>query len=53
MPGPHVGVGSPEVAERWLAMACAGVEETDAAARPATTTESARTRMMSFIIGYP
>jgi hypothetical protein len=53
MPGPQPGVGKPEVAERWLAKALFGVEETEAAAAPATTTERINTRKMSFIISYP
>jgi hypothetical protein len=53
MPGPQVGVGSPEVAERWLETVFLGLEDTEAAAAPATTTDSARTRTASFIFGYP
>jgi hypothetical protein len=53
MPGPQVGVGNPEVAERWLTTACLGVEETEAAVTPATTTQKAKTRNASFIISYP
>ena len=53
MPGPQVGVGNPEVAERWLATTCLGDEETEAAAMPATTTQKAKTRNASFIISYP
>ena len=53
MPGPQVGTGSPAVADWWLENVCFGVEETEAAAAPATTTESTKTRKASFIIGYP
>jgi hypothetical protein len=52
MPGPHVGVGSPAVADWWLEKAFFGVEETEAAAAPATTTDRTKTRMASFIVGY-
>jgi hypothetical protein len=34
-------------------MALFGVEETEAAAAPATTTERINTRKMSFIFSYP
>jgi hypothetical protein len=53
MPGPQVGVGSPEVADGGLAKVCFGLEETEAAAAPATTTDRTRTRKASFIVGYP
>jgi len=52
-PGPQVGTGSPAVAAWWLGMEFFTDEETEAAAAPATTTESARTRKASFISGYP
>jgi hypothetical protein len=32
---------------------CFGLEETEAAAAPATTAESTKTRKASFIVGYP
>ena len=32
---------------------CFGLEETEAAAAPATTTERTMTRKASFIVGYP
>jgi hypothetical protein len=53
MPGPQPGTGKPEVAERWLAIACLGAEEKEAAAAPATTTERIRTWNASFIVSYP
>jgi hypothetical protein len=53
MPGPHVGTGSPAVADWWLRKECFGDEETEAAAAPATTTDRTKTRKASFIIGYP
>ena len=53
MPGPQVGTGSPALAAWWLAKACFGVEETEAAAAPATTTDRMRTRKASFIVSYP
>jgi hypothetical protein len=53
IPGPQPGTGKPEVAERWLVNTCFGVDVTEAAATPATTTEKTNTRKMSFIISYP
>lgn len=53
MPGPQVGTGSPAVADWWLEKERFGVEETEAAAAPATTTDRTKTRNASFIIGYP
>ena len=53
MPGPQVGVGNPAVADWWLEKVCFGVEETEAAAAPATTTDRTKTRKASFIFGYP
>ena len=53
MPGPQVGTGKPEVADRWLATACVVVEDSEAAAAPATTTERTKMRRASFIVGYP
>ncbi len=53
MPGPQTGTGKPAVADWWLENVCFGVEETEAAAAPATTTDRTRTRKASFIIGYP
>jgi hypothetical protein len=53
MPGPQPGTGRPEVADAWLLNACFGVEETEAAATPPTTTERTKTRIASFIISYP
>jgi len=52
-PGPQEGTGKPAVADWWLEKARFGVEETEAAAAPATTTDRTKTRMASFIIGYP
>ena len=53
IPGPQRGTGSPAVAAWWLGTMCLGLEDTEAAAAPATTTESTRTRKASFITGYP
>jgi hypothetical protein len=53
MPGPHVGVGSPAVADWWLKNEWFGFEETEAAAAPATTTDRTKTRKASFIFSYP
>jgi hypothetical protein len=41
------------VADWWLAKACFGLEETEAAAAPATTIDRRKTRRASFIVGYP
>jgi len=41
------------VADWWLAKVCFGLEETEAAAAPATTTDRTKTRKASFILGYP
>jgi hypothetical protein len=52
MPGPQQGAGRLAVADWWLGRA--GVlEETEAAATPATTTNKAATRSASFIVGNP
>jgi len=53
IPGPQRGMGRPAVADWWLGTICFGFEETEAAAAPATTTESTRTRKASFISSYP
>ena len=53
MPGPQDGTGRAPVADWWLVKVCLGDDETEAAAAPATTTDKARTRTSSFIIGYP
>jgi hypothetical protein len=53
MPGPQVGVGSPAVADWWLEKLWFGLEETEAAAAPATTTDRTKTRKASFIVDYP
>ena len=53
MPGPQEGTGRPDVAVWWLEKVCFGVEETEAAAAPATTTDRTKTRKASFIVGYP
>jgi hypothetical protein len=53
IPGPQDGTGSPAVADWWLAKVCFGLEETEAAAAPATTTDRTKTRKASFILGYP
>jgi hypothetical protein len=50
MPGPQPGVGSSEVAAWWLAITGVEEEDTDAAATPANTIESARMRIASFIL---
>jgi len=52
-PGPQPGVGSSEVADWWLAImwVVEDEEETEAAATPAKTIESAKMRMASFIFG--
>jgi len=53
MPGPQVGVGSPAVADWWLEIICFGLDETEAAAAPATTTDRTIKRNASFMFGYP
>jgi hypothetical protein len=53
MPGPQTGTGSAAAAAWWLTNECFGVEVTEAAAAPATTTDRTTTRKASFIIGYP
>lgn len=50
-PGPHVGVGNAEVADWWLARTLGALEERAAAAAPANTTDRAKMRMASFMIG--
>jgi hypothetical protein len=49
--GPQPGPGKPAVADWWLGMAT--VLEVEAAAAPATTTNRAKMRMVSFIVGNP
>ena len=52
MPGPQPGTGSSEVADWWLAITwVVEEEETEAAAMPAKTIESATIRIASFIFG--
>ena len=52
MPGPQPGTGSSEVADWWLAIKwVVEEEETEAAATPAKTIESAKMRIASFIFG--
>jgi hypothetical protein len=51
IPGPHPGVGKAEVADWWLARTFEGVEERVAAAAPAKTTQRAKMRRASFMIG--
>lgn len=57
--GPHSGVGREfgvgklAVADWWLARTRALLEETEAAAAPAKTTDMAKMRMASFMIGNP
>lgn len=54
MPGPHPGTGSSEVADWWLAITwVVEDEETEAAATPAKTIESAKIWSASFIFGNP
>jgi hypothetical protein len=55
--GPHRGIGKlcgsapPVVADRWLGRALMVVEETEAADKPARTTDIAKMRTASFIVG--
>lgn len=51
--GPQQGIGRAEAADWWLNIVRAGADETEAAATPAKTIESAKTRTVSFIIGNP
>jgi hypothetical protein len=52
MPGPHPGTGNSEVTDWWLAITwVVEDEETEAAATPANTTNSAKIRIASFIFG--
>jgi hypothetical protein len=53
IPGPQTGIGTLAVADWWLGMAGLVVDETEAAATPAKTTERAKMRMASFIVGNP
>jgi hypothetical protein len=52
IPGPQVGVGNDAVADWWLGRAGAVLGEVAAALTPATTTQKAKTRMASFMVGY-
>lgn len=47
--GPQPGTGRVDVADWWLGSACVVEDENEAAAAPATTTDSAKMRMASFI----
>ena len=49
----HGGIGRADVADWWLGRACVVEDEMEAAAAPATTTESAKIRTASFMISYP
>jgi hypothetical protein len=51
MCGPHIGSGILSVADWWLGMAGALLDVVAAAATPATTTDSAKMRIASFIVG--
>jgi hypothetical protein len=53
IPGPHPGEGRLEVADKWLEIKWEVDDENDAAAAPATTIANTKTRIASFIIGYP
>jgi hypothetical protein len=50
-PGAHSGIGSVAVADWWLANGLDVEEETDAAATPAKTTDSAKIRMAILMVG--
>jgi len=50
-PGAHHGIGLLAVADWWLGMALVVGDETEAAAAPATTTDRAKMRIASFIVG--
>jgi hypothetical protein len=47
----HIGIGKLAVADWWLGMALVVDDETAAAAPPAMTTDRAKMRMASFIVG--
>jgi hypothetical protein len=51
--GPHAGIGKLALADWWPTKVFELDEDTDAAAKPATTTQTAKARMMSFMIGNP
>jgi hypothetical protein len=51
MCGPHCGIGIFAVADWWLAMTFEVEDERLAAAAPAKTTDNAKIRKASFIIG--
>ena len=56
MPGPQNGIGSPAVADWWLATIVRVLEvdeENEAAAAPARTSVKAKMRTVSFIVGNP
>jgi hypothetical protein len=53
MCGPHPGTGRLAVADRWLATGRVVEVETEAAATPAKTTDKAKMRTASFIVGNP
>jgi len=50
-PGPQAGTGRAAVADWWLAGTRGVEDETVAAAAPANTTDSAKMRIASFMIG--
>jgi hypothetical protein len=50
-PGPHCGIGIVAVADWWLGRTGAFLDVVAAAATPPTTTERAKMRMASFIVG--
>jgi hypothetical protein len=52
MPGPHVGIGNVAEGDWWLGKRGAFFGVTAAAATPATTTDKAKMRIASFILGY-
>ena len=56
IPGPQIGIGSPAVADWWLAAIVRVLEEDEekeAAAAPARTRQNAKMRKVSFIVGNP
>ena len=53
MYGPHPGTGMLAEADWWLAMTFEVEDDRPAAAAPAKTTDSAKIRIASFIIGNP
>jgi hypothetical protein len=53
MPGPQVGIGAAAVAAWWLASRWEGADESEAAAKPAKTMDTAKIRTASFIKMVP